>query len=163
MKLKIKFLKWIIVASWKDDLQFFVLFNCVSVISGRRKGDYERLWGETSFMVGKISASTRTWDYKTSRPVLNPLIYRGHCFIKHVHIREVSSSMCTNVKFVIIFMFCPILEETYCSSVCLSITNLVQSRLGNLWDIFTKLGTNVKCNLRMCRSRTSTVIFSPIF
>ena len=88
MKLKIKFLKWINVASWMDDLQFFVLFNCISVISGRRKGDYERLLGETSFMVGKISASTQLG---TTRPVDQCLTHWSTGVI-------VSSSMCTYVK-----------------------------------------------------------------
>ena len=38
-----------------DDLQFYVLFNSISVISGRRVDDNERLCNGTLFTVVKIS------------------------------------------------------------------------------------------------------------
>ena len=43
---------------WMDDLRFCVLFNSISVISGRCLDDNERLYG-TPFTVEKISPRAR--------------------------------------------------------------------------------------------------------
>ena len=42
---------------WIDDLQFYVLFNSISVISGQRAGDNERLRAmKTPLTIKKISS-----------------------------------------------------------------------------------------------------------
>ena len=48
------------IDGWMDDLRFYVLFNSISVISGRCLGDNERLLcNGTSFTVEKISPRVR--------------------------------------------------------------------------------------------------------
>ena len=64
---------------WMDDLRFYVLFNSISVISGRWEVDNERLCGKElrlrlrRFRLERESNSVR----KIRRPALNPLSHRG--------------------------------------------------------------------------------------
>ena len=54
-----------------DDLQFYVLFNSISVISGRLTGDNKRLYAmEHFYMIESISAlvGDRTGSARSSRP-----------------------------------------------------------------------------------------------
>ena len=53
---------------WKNDLQFYNLFNNILVISRPWDSDYESLCA----MCKKMSASSRNqaWDHKSSRPAL---------------------------------------------------------------------------------------------
>ena len=69
------------VDGWMDDLQFYVLLNSISVISGRWVADNERLCANgTPFSIEKIPASglARTRDHEFRRPVPNPRSYRGY-------------------------------------------------------------------------------------
>ena len=44
---------------WMDDLQFYALFNSISVMSGQWEGDNERFYAMyTMFMIEKISSLT---------------------------------------------------------------------------------------------------------
>ena len=65
---------------WMDDLRFYVLFNSISVTSGRWLDENEKLCAmEPSFTIEKIIASggARTHDRYISRSALNPLSYWG--------------------------------------------------------------------------------------
>ena len=44
---------------WVGELRFYVLFNSISVISGRCMDDNERLFNRTPFTVEKISPRLR--------------------------------------------------------------------------------------------------------
>ena len=44
---------------WMDDLGVYVLFNSISIISGRCSDDNERLFNGTPFTVEKISSLVR--------------------------------------------------------------------------------------------------------
>ena len=58
---------------WMDDLRFYVLFDNVSVISGRQEIDNERLCAmEFRARLRRLFLLERG-----PKPVLNPLSYRG--------------------------------------------------------------------------------------
>ena len=59
---------------WMDDLQFNLLFNNISFISGRRGRDNERLYNGTLFTFGMIMISS--WSARSALgPALNLLSY----------------------------------------------------------------------------------------
>ena len=62
-----------------DDLRFYVLFNCITVISGRWADDNERLCAmEPHLQLRRFCLSgAQTQDCWISRSALNPLSYRG--------------------------------------------------------------------------------------
>ena len=74
---------------WMDDLRFYVLFNSVSVISGRCMDDNERLCAMElrlrlrRYHLERGSNSVR----EISRPALNPLSYWGSDFHEGMELR----------------------------------------------------------------------------
>ena len=64
-----------------DNLRFYVLFNSISVISGRCLDDNERLCA-MELTVEKISPRVRIeLGPLDSRPALNPVSYRGSVYL----------------------------------------------------------------------------------
>ena len=59
---------------WMDDLRFYVLFNSVSVISGRCLDDNERMCARLRRFCLERGANSVRW---ISRPAFNPLSYRA--------------------------------------------------------------------------------------
>ena len=57
---------------WMDDLQFYVLFNSISVISGQWADDNERLCLERSSNSGRhiIKPAVNPMSYRAPRPVM---------------------------------------------------------------------------------------------
>ena len=56
---------------WMDDLQFYILFNRISVILGRQEDDNAWLCAMEPHLL-----------LRRSRPALNPLSYRGSCKLR---------------------------------------------------------------------------------
>ena len=69
---------------WMDDLRFYVLFNSISVISGRCLGDNERLCAmELRLRLRRFHLEWGSNSVRLiSRPALNPLSYRGSLLVQ---------------------------------------------------------------------------------
>ena len=76
---------------WIDDLRFYVLFNSISVISGRCLDDNERLCAKEFRL--RLRRFRLEWGsnsvHEISRPALNPLSYWGSIILGDlIHFQE---------------------------------------------------------------------------